>query len=154
SNRNIFRGALFETTVQYANRHDSDLAKGSQTLIVTPLGWSGNYFADRWSRSNRLHATQTMSLERPLRGMTHQIKIGAEAEDISSQLPLTERPFEIRDAANTLQQIIQFDGPNSATSHNYLAGVFLQDRVIFSPKLQIELGVRGDHESIANGLDI
>src|SRR5262249_17990443 len=75
SNRNIFRGALFETTIQYANRHDSDLAKGSQTLMVTPRGWSGNYFADRWSHSNRLHAVQTMSLERQLRGMTHQVKI-------------------------------------------------------------------------------
>src|SRR5262249_42112185 len=35
SNRNIFRGALFETVLQYSNHHESDLAKGSQTLNVT-----------------------------------------------------------------------------------------------------------------------
>jgi outer membrane receptor protein involved in Fe transport len=154
SNRNIFHGALFETTVQYSNRHDSNLAKGTATLIVTPDGWSGNYYADSWDRSSRLHLGQNVSLERTLRGLVHHIKFGAEADDVTSHLMVNERPFQIRDAANNLQQIVAFDGPNSAVIHNYQAGMFAQDRVSITGRIQLELGVRDDRESVAGGMNV
>jgi outer membrane receptor protein involved in Fe transport len=154
SNRNIFHGALFETTVQYSNQHNSDLAKGTATLIATPVGWSGNYFADRWNRSARWHAGQNVSFERSSRGLVHHFKFGAEGDDISSRLILAQRPFQIRDASNTLQQIVSFDGPDSASIRNYQLGVFAQDRVTVSPRLQFEVGIRADHESVAPGVNV
>src|SRR5215813_12074193 len=44
SNRQVIRGKLFETNLQWTRRRDSDLAKGTQALDIRPGLWTGNYY--------------------------------------------------------------------------------------------------------------
>src|SRR5262249_19927275 len=46
SDRHVVRGKLFETTLQWTRRRDTELAKGIRPLILRPDAWSGNYYSD------------------------------------------------------------------------------------------------------------
>ncbi len=148
SNRNIVRGTLLETTVQWSHRRDSELAKGTSMLLVRPTGWTGNFFADRRGRNDRFRASQVVAIERTWAKRVHRMKFGAEADYVISDLAMPRRPFQIRDDKGRLQLGVRFEGPDSAESRNREAGFFLQDRVTVNPKFQIEIGGRIDRESV------
>jgi outer membrane receptor for ferrienterochelin and colicin len=148
SDRNILGGAIFETTVQWTHARDSDLAKGTQMLVAKPNGWSGNFYSDRRGRTDRFHVAQAVTKEKTWKGIVHQFKVGGEGDYVISDLTMARRPFEIRDAADQLQLLVRFDGPDSAEIRNTELGFFIQDRMRLSPRLQVELGVRADRERV------
>src|SRR5207249_8045150 len=48
-----------------------------------------------------------------------------------------------------LRSSITFQGSDSADIRNREYGMFMLDRIVFSPKLQVELGMRFDRERVA-----
>lgn len=154
TNRNIMRGVLLETTAQWTHRRESDLAKGMEMLVVHPNGWAGNFFADRQGRTDRFHAGQIASFERTLMGRVHRFKFGGEWDYVISDLSMPRRPFQIRDSANRLQLAVRFEGPDSANIRNSETGFFAQDRVTLTRKLQMELGIRADHETVVDSFNV
>jgi len=153
SNRSILKTILLDTTLLWSHRRDSDLAKGTDRLIVRPKGWSGNYYTDRRGRMDRYHAGQNVAFERKYRGIVHRFKAGGEFDYVNSDLTLHRRTFEIRDSADRLESLVRFDGPDSAEIRNRETGFFAQDRMILTPKVQFEAGVRGDRESVVGPLN-
>jgi outer membrane receptor protein involved in Fe transport len=154
SDRDIIGGAIFETTVQWTHARDSDLAKGTRMLVAKPNGWSGNFFADRRGRTDRFHVGQTVTKERTWKGIVHQFKAGAEGDYVISDLTMTRRPFQIRDSTDHLQLVVDFDGPDSAEVRNNELGFFVQDRMKVTPRLQVELGLRADHERVVGTTNV
>jgi outer membrane receptor for ferrienterochelin and colicin len=154
SNRSVIRGTLLETIIQWTHRRDSDLAKGTSMLTISPAVWTGNFYTDRRGRSDRFHVAQTVSRERPWHGITHRFKAGAEFDYVVSNLELNRRPFRLLGSSGALKQEVQFDGPSSAEINNREIGFFIQDRIVLGPKVQIELGARGDRESVAGPLNV
>ncbi len=154
ANRNILRGTFFETTVQWTHRRESELGKGTETLVAAPGGWTGNFYADRRGRTDRFHVSQVAAREERFRGIVHRFKTGAEWDYVISDLGIDRRPFEVRDAANQLQVAVRFVGPSFASIRNRETGFFAQDRMTLSRRLQVELGMRADHETVAGALNI
>jgi outer membrane receptor protein involved in Fe transport len=153
SNRSVIKRALLETTVQWTHRRDSDLAKGSAPLEISPAGWSGNYFADRRSRNDRFRFEQMVSWETTWASVTHRFKAGAEFDHVTSDLAIQKRPYEELDAGGNHLLSVQFAGPTSAEIHNWEYGTFFRDRIVFSPKFQMELGARVDREEVTGSID-
>jgi outer membrane receptor protein involved in Fe transport len=149
SDRNIVRGKILETTLQLSRRRNTDLAKGTLPLEARPQMWSGNYFTDEHEQVRRFHAVQTVSWDRESRGLTHRIKAGGEFDWVDSTIQLDHRAFSQFDEQGNLKSLVTFDGPNFADTHNQEYGAFVQDRIVFSPRLQVEFGTRYDRERVA-----
>src|SRR5207248_5755328 len=52
------------------------------------------------------------------------------------------------DELGNLKSLVTFEGSNFADTHNQEYGAFVQDRIAFNPKLQVELGLRYDRERV------
>jgi outer membrane receptor for ferrienterochelin and colicin len=154
SNRNIVHGTLLETTVQWTRRKDSDLAKGSTMLVVRPTGWSGNFYADSRGQLDRVHVSQTLAFERRWGSVVHRIKAGGGYDNVISDLNIDRRPFQFLSTADQLELAVAFEGDRSAEIRNHEFGFFLQDRMILNPRIQLELGVRGDAETVVGRINM
>jgi outer membrane receptor for ferrienterochelin and colicin len=148
SNRTVWGNTLVESMAQWTGRRESELAKGVAPFEIRPAAWSGNYYADRRGENERFHLAQTAAWERTQRGVTHRFKAGAEFDHVTSDLQLDKRDFRIYDADGEVLSVVRFAGPDAATIRNRELGFFFQDRMVFSPIFQLELGVRADRESI------
>jgi outer membrane receptor for ferrienterochelin and colicin len=153
SNRNIMHDVLLETTVQWTHRRQTNLAKGDSELIVTPSGWTGNYYTDQIGHDDRLHYGQTAAWEMKMGSIVHRFKIGGEYDFVDSDLQLTRRPYEILNNANGLELTVQYAGPDTAQVHNQQLGTFAQDRIVFNRSTQVEIGLRVDRETVTGKLN-
>jgi outer membrane receptor protein involved in Fe transport len=148
SDRQTVRGTLFETTLQWTQEHDTDLAKGTHLLEVRPSSWAGNYYVDRYGHAKRFHSAETMSWNKENTRIKHRIKAGGEFDWVKSDIQLDRRPYSFFDEFGNLKSAVTFAGPNFADIHNQEYGAFVQDRLIFNPKFQVELGLRYDRERV------
>jgi outer membrane receptor protein involved in Fe transport len=140
SDRRATRGMLFESMFQWTRHRESELAKGLQPLEVWPDLWRGNFYSDRRGDDQRFHVAQTVAWKR--------LKAGVEFDHVTSDLELDRRGFGTFTEEGHLQSAVRFVGPNFATVHNREYGAFILDRLIFSPKLQVEVGARVDRERV------
>jgi hypothetical protein len=154
ANRNIIRGTLFDTTVQWTHRRESNLAKGTSTLYVRPTGWTGNFFVDRRGRSDRFHVGQVIALERKWKEVGHRFKFGGEFDYVISNLLMRRRPFLLFDSDGMLQLGVRFEGGEYADIRNREVGFYVQDRMTLTRRLQVELGLRGDRESVVGRINL
>ncbi len=149
SDRRVAGGTLLETIFQWTRSHHSDLAKGDAPLEARPDRWRGNFFTDRAGSGERLHVAQTVAWERSAGRLKHRLKAGGEFDHIISNLQTERRPFLLFNEAGDLRSSISFQGSDSAAIRNREYGMFMLDRIVFSPKLQVELGMRFDRERAA-----
>ena len=148
SERHVIGGKLLETMLQWTRSHNSDLAKGTQPLEMRPDRWAGNFYSDNRGYIQRLHAAQSIALETKAAGLTHRFKLGGEFDNVDSTLKLQRRSFDLFNTAGDLRSSVSFAGPSYAELSNHEYGAFLQDRIVFSHNLQVEMGLRYDRESL------
>ncbi len=148
SDRNVVRGKLFETTLQWTRQRDTDLAKGIEPMEVRPGSWSGNFYSDQREHARRVHAAETIAWTEEGIGLKHRLKMGGEFDWVASDMQLDRRPFNLYDGQGNVTSTVTFAGDNFVRIRNQEYGAFIQDRLIFSPKLQVELGLRYDRERV------
>jgi len=148
SDRNVVRGKLFETTIQWTRQRDTDLAKGTEPMEVRPGSWSGNFYSDQREHARRVHAAETIAWTEEGIGLKHRLKMGGEFDWVASDMQWDRRPFSFYDEQGNVTSIVTFTGDNFVRIRNQEYGAFIQDRLVFSPKLQVELGLRYDRERV------
>ncbi len=148
TDRQVVRGKFFETTLQWTQSRYSDLAKGMKPLEVHPAMWLGNYYSDEREHARRFHAAESVAFDKEGAGLRHRIKVGGEFDWVDSDIQLDRRPFQQFDETGSLKSLVTFAGANFAEVRNQEYGAFIQDRLIFNPKLQVELGMRFDRERV------
>jgi outer membrane receptor protein involved in Fe transport len=148
SDRNVIRGKLVETTLQWTRDRDSELAKGTLPLEVRPDIWSGNYYSDQRGHAERFRGAQTIAWDKRTGRFTHRIKAGGEFDWVRSGIQLDRRPFQTFDEERNLKSLVTFAGANFADIRNQEYGAFIQDRLVVGPKFQVELGLRYDRERV------
>jgi outer membrane receptor protein involved in Fe transport len=150
SDRHTFGGTLVETMLQWTRTRNSNLAKGTQPLEIGPDLWTGNYYADQRVYDQRWHASESVSWEKRTGGLTHRFKVGGEFDNVNSNLRLDRRSFQLLDDSGDLRSSVSFSGPDFTALSNQEYGAFAQDRIILSPALQMEAGLRYDRERQAD----
>jgi len=148
SDRNVVRGKLFETTIQWTRQRDTDLAKGVEPMEVRPGSWSGNFYSDQREHARRVHAAETIAWTEEGIGLKHRLKMGAEFDWVASDMQWDRRPFSFYDQQGNVTSVVTFSGDNFVRIRNQEYGAFIQDRLVFNPKLQVELGLRYDRERV------
>jgi outer membrane receptor protein involved in Fe transport len=139
---------LLETTLQWTNNHESDLAKGNRLLEIHPHLWSGHYHTDQRGRVRRFHAAETITWDRRGDRLDHRIKAGGEFDWVDSNVHLERRPFALFNEYDDLKSLVSFDGATVSGIRNQEYGAFVQDRLTLGPRLQVELGLRYDRERV------
>lgn len=113
-------------------------------MEIRPDGWRGNFFAERRTKSERIHVAQNIAWE----AGSHRFKSGFEIDDVQSELFLERRPFDVFNAQGLVESSTHFYGPTGAGVRNREYGAFFQDRMAPTQNLQIEVGLRVDRESV------
>ncbi len=150
----IFRanGLRIETGFA-ASRFRSDISPhGGLPYQVTPESARGSFFKTSEALSSRFQGLVNITLSPSQWRGRHEVKLGADINQINYERYLYRSPIQILRADNTLSREIVFDGRSQARSDNLEIGAYLQDRWAISNRLLVEAGMRFDRDGIVGRL--
>jgi outer membrane receptor protein involved in Fe transport len=150
----IFRanGLSFETGFA-ASRFSADtLPHGDLPYQLTPGVVRGSYFKQSEANSSRFQGLVNITLSPSEWRGRHEIKMGADLNQVKYERLLDRRPIEILRSDNTISSEITFDGNVLARRDNFEAGAYAQDRWAISNRLLVEAGMRFDRDSLVKRL--
>ena len=139
---------LLETTIA-ARRYDrAAVAEGTETMVVSPQGVSGNAFNDQDRRSHTLQWVQSLRTVRQWAG-DHVLKGGVDLLYASFDGTSISRPVEFRAADGTLRERVE--SPREAVLSQAATdfGVYVQDLWRMSDHVMLDGGLRLDAGSLA-----
>jgi hypothetical protein len=150
SEQAIFSDSSFLTSAVSDKTFDVDVfAQGTQPMILSPDGNSGNFFADTRRRTKRLQWQETY-YARPLKiAGQHSLKFGTELDRTNIATRFRDNSILIRRGNGTLTERIDFAAPGAVTFRARELAAFIQDRWIVNKKLTIDVGLRMDRDDIA-----
>lgn len=144
----LLHGDLLESTYSYTRFTASVWAHGPQELIITPSGNEGNYFAQQQRDSIRMSFASTYSVHATDLLGEHHIKAGAYFAPSSENGQITERPFQIVDAAGNLLQQTNYIGGSPVSRQDTEIAMFGQDHWLVSPHFAVDAGVRTESQEL------
>jgi Carboxypeptidase regulatory-like domain/TonB dependent receptor-like, beta-barrel len=146
----IFRanGLRIETGVAASQFRSDILPHGSLPYQLTPASARGSYFKQSETLSRRFQGLVNITLSPSQWRGRHEVKLGADVNQIDYERRLARSPINILRADNTLSRKINFDGSPLARRDNFEIGAYLQDRWAISNRLLVEAGLRFDRDSI------
>ncbi len=147
-------GGTLDTSRAYQRFHTFIGAQGPADEIVTPEGNQGNYFGTQTRDAFRREWLEIWS-PAPVRFFgAHQIKTGTSLTVSSDHGQFTYRPVEIVDSAGHLLESIDFtnQGPYKRTDLEFTG--YAQDHWTLASRLSVDLGMRVEHQRLAESLRI
>ena len=146
----IFRanGLRIETGVAASQFRSDLLPHGSLPYQLTPQTTRGSYFKTSETLSRRFQGLVNITLSPSQWRGRHEVKLGADLNQINYERRLDRSPIQILRADNTLSRKIDFEGSPEARLDNFEVGAYVQDRWAISNRLLVEAGLRFDRDSI------
>ncbi len=142
-------GGLFENTLSATEFDARVWGQGSQDLTVTPLGNSGNYFAQQNRNAARAGWLSTYSLAPLTKWGVHNFKAGGYVAESSDRGQVTESPIDILNGqGQRIEQIAFTPGQPFRMSDTEIA-FFGQDHWMVSPHLALDLGLRSESQELS-----
>ena len=127
-------------------------SRGLEPMVLAPDVNSGSYFNDQDRTSRRVEWLTTYSFT-PV-GPAHLVKAGAGVTYETFDGSSTSRPVRLVREDSTLSQLVAFAGSGSLDQHKVAVRGFVQDGWTAGSRLTLLYGVRYDHESITNGINV
>src|SRR5262249_4308823 len=124
------------------------LPRGSLSYQITPETTRGSFFKKSEVLARRFQGLVNITLSPSQWRGRHEVKLGADINQIDYERYLARSPIQILRADNTLSRQINFDGSLQARRDNFEMGAYLQDRWAISNRLLVEAGLRFDRDSI------
>lgn len=150
----IFRanGLRFETGFAASQFRSDLLPQGDLPFQIVPEGVRGSFFKRSEAISRRYQGLVNVTLSPSEWRGRHEIKLGADINQISYEKRLTRNPIQFLRANNTLSSEIVFNGVPVVRLDNIELGAYLQDRWAVSNRLLVEAGLRFDRDSLVERL--
>ncbi|HYL99650.1 MAG TPA: hypothetical protein VEZ90_11905, partial [Blastocatellia bacterium] len=146
--------ALLESILGIKRFTGNVWAQGSQDMILTPTGNSGNYFSQQDRRASR---TEWMEIFSPApidaRGK-HNLKIGSEITRTTNRGDFSARPVDILDNGGDLIKRIQFVNGSPFNRRDLETTFFAEDHYVINPNLSMDLGLRFERQGITETIKI
>ena len=135
-------GAILSTVAQYTRFDSNAHGQGLADLLITPEGYSGNYF-DRWSRRGKemqlFPAYQFKEIKWHGR---HEIHVGVDLDYRSFFGTDFSDPVRLLRQDGTLAERINFVGSPSRTPSDSSIAEFVQDHWVLDTHWSVDLGAR------------
>ena len=146
-------GALVESALSLNTFRDSIWPQGDATLMLSPGGNRGNYFAQQTRTASRVQARETYSAVRNAWG-THNLKFGAVLGGTAEHALVQEHPIDFLDAAGVLAQTIRFTPGQPIQRSDIEIAMFAQDNWVLGPRFALASGIRAEQQRITDTLRV
>ncbi len=147
-------GGTLDTSISYQRFHTYIGAQGTGDEIITPAGNRGNFFGVQSRNALRREWLEIWSPS-PVRFFgPHQIKVGTSLTVSSDHGVFNYNAVQILNAAGQLLQRIDFlnQGPYKRTDLEFTG--YVQDHWSLSSTLSVDVGIRVEHQRLAESLRI
>lgn len=145
-------GVTFATMFHLLEAHNYTHAQGLQEMLVTPLGFGGDYFND-WNRSSsQEEVAEAVDLTQKSWLGQQNVTFGVEAEHRAYSGTNLSRATQILGTDNSLLESIGFTGgaPLSASATDVSA--YVSDHWVLNNHLALNLGFRATTQTVGNVL--
>ena len=144
-----FGGGILDNTLS-TTRFDARVwPQGTQDLVITPDGNSGNYFTQQDRSATRLSWSSVYSFG-ALNGLgAHDIKVGSYLAGSWDHGAISDHPIDILNASDALIERIAFTGgrPFQMTDLEY--AFFAQDHWLPTPHISVDYGLRAESQAVS-----
>jgi hypothetical protein len=151
NDRYVFHsGGLLSTLFQYTDFDSYGHGNGSVDMLVTPNGWSGNFF-NRYSReSNQEEFEQAYQLpHREYKGR-HELKVGWQFTRRAYIGTNQSHPVLVQRNDGTTAEQITFTGAGNLNVTDVEVAGFLQDHWVLNEHVAADAGVRFSSQTLGN----
>lgn len=140
---------LLENTFSATSFEARVWGQGSQNLIMTPEGNSGNYFSQQNRNASRLSWAPVFSFGTVNWLGAHNFKAGAYMAESTDNGQLSDHPIDILNSADQLLESITFSGGQAFRRWDVEYAFFGQDHWNVTPHVAIDLGVRTESQQVS-----
>ncbi len=136
--------SLFQTLWFYSYSH----AQGPQDMLITPNGWSGNFFNAYTRHGNQQELLETYQL--PQKGWhgKHTLTVGGGFVYRGYDGSSVSHPIRLLRQDGSLAELIDFAGGGLLAANNSEPAVFAQDHWEFGEGLALDAGLRYSGQSL------
>jgi len=141
-------GGLLETVFSVTRFDASIWGQGPASLVLTPTGNSGNYFAQQNREATRIAGGSSFS-PKPIHHFgTHSLKFGADFSSSNEDGDVTKHPIDILNTAGQLIEHIGFTtgAPFETSDTNYT--LYAQDHWTLTQRVALDLGMRAESQEV------
>lgn len=135
-------GMTLSTVFQYTRLNTDAEGQGSADMIITPAGWSGNFFNSWARRSDQFQIFP--SLQHPVKNWhgRHELKEGVIFGRRSYGGSIQSHPIQLLREDGTLAERIDFQGAGITSGLDTEVSEFIQDHWTMTDRLSVDLGAR------------
>jgi hypothetical protein len=139
-------GMLARTVIQYTRLNTNAAGQGLADMLITPEGWSGNYF-NSWVR-NTDQLQVLPSLQIPLKNWhgNHEFTQGVELSRRAYDGTTHSHPVQLLREDGSLAEQIDFQGSGITRGTDTEVAEFIEDHWAISSRLTADLGARLDSQ--------
>jgi hypothetical protein len=146
-------GTVF-TTIAEGMRFDSyGHGQGPLDMLVTPNGWSGNFFNAFGRTSNEEQIGETVTLPSSSWHGKHDFTLGGGFIQRAFSGTSNSRPVQVLRVDGTLAEQISFSGAGQLSASDAEGAAFVQDHWTMAQPLALDLGLRFTGQTLGTPLN-
>jgi hypothetical protein len=142
---------LFTIQGGILTRNADGTPQGEQGAQLSPLGWSGNWFADVHRSATRYTAAVTWERLATIGKRSHDFTVALEAGARTLTGRVAERPVQIVNITGQTLRSIDFGAPAAFSAQDRPVGLAVRDVWQATARTQLDGGVRADYSSYGGG---
>jgi len=119
--------------------------KGIGTSVLTPAGWSENWFSYGQHTSGRAGLSTTWERVATIHGRSHDFTIGGAVSARRLRGRVANTAIAVKGVARRLVRSVEFGAPSSISASDRPMALSLRDVWDMSDRLQVDAGARVDH---------
>ena len=137
-------GSVFTVRVSALAHRTTLTPNGEGPSLLSPAGWSGNWFARADRTAARYNTILTWERVTTIGGRVHDITFSAEvsARDLSGRI--SESPITVQDAEGRVVRTIDFGPPSDLHASDRRVALLARDVWKANARTQVDAGVRVD----------
>jgi hypothetical protein len=147
-------GRASDTMIQLLRSRTDVLPQGDAPMTLQPETTLGNAFNTQSRMSTSAQLVERLTVPRDGPWGSHLFKIGADVIAAAYAGSSDSRLVLIQRVDGTLARRLDYAGASRQSVNNVDVAAFAQDRIEVTPRWNVELGARIDHDGIVDRLDI
>ncbi len=141
-------GALLSTMFRYTRFDSNAHGQGPEDMLITPEGWSGNFF-NTWTRtSNQVELLPVYKFPMKEWWGRHELRAGADLSHRSYRGTSFSHPIQLFRQDGSPAERIDFQGEGRLQAQDTEVAEFIQDHWMLNDRLALDLGGRLSSQSI------
>ncbi|HZO98765.1 MAG TPA: TonB-dependent receptor [Terriglobia bacterium] len=151
TDRYLFKSGAVLTTLAQGTKFDSYAhGQGPQDMLVTPNGWSGNFFNAYSRASDQEEILETFRFPQKDWHGKHEITLGGGIFHRSFDGESRSHPVLLLRPEGTVAERVDFQGPGQLAAQDTESNLFAQDHWTIGEQLALDAGLRFSSQTLGS----